>query len=108
MLLDHGWLRLLGGGSEGLPSLAEANALGEPTADGRRPGILVVGFERALEFGPARSKRLRWHARTGMCTRFKVSGRAHLNCHLTHRSPPETSARCLWCGEVRHVREGRS
>lgn len=30
LLIEHGWLRILGGGTTLLPSLAAANALGDP------------------------------------------------------------------------------
>ncbi|MFF5234999.1 hypothetical protein [Dactylosporangium sp. NPDC000521] len=43
MLVDDGWLRVLGGGDEaGLPSLARANGL---PGDGRSPASLVVGHD---------------------------------------------------------------
>ncbi len=44
MLVDHGWVRLLGGGSEGLPDLAAANGLGPPGISGPPPW-LTVGFD---------------------------------------------------------------
>jgi hypothetical protein len=43
LLVDDGWLRVLGGGGDtGLPSLAQANAL---PGDGRPPASLVVGHD---------------------------------------------------------------
>jgi hypothetical protein len=45
LLVDHGWLRLLGSGLEGLPSLAEANGLGGPTERSAPPGHLVIGHD---------------------------------------------------------------
>ncbi len=41
MLADHGWVRLLGGGSEGLPDLAAANGLGPPGGSGPPPWLTV-------------------------------------------------------------------
>jgi len=43
LLIDHGWLRLLGGGTSGLPDLASANGL--PAPDLQPPGHLVVGYD---------------------------------------------------------------
>jgi hypothetical protein len=45
MLVDHGWLRLLGCGLVGLADLAEANGLGEPSPRTTSPGHLVVGYD---------------------------------------------------------------
>ncbi|MET7401257.1 DUF2625 family protein [Dactylosporangium sp. NPDC005572] len=42
VLVDDGWLRVLGGGADGLPSLAEANGL---PGDERPPAALVVGHD---------------------------------------------------------------
>src|SRR5438067_3056212 len=43
LLVDDGWLRVLGGGDHaGLPSLAQANGL---PGDGRPPASLVVGHD---------------------------------------------------------------
>jgi hypothetical protein len=44
MLVDHGWVRLLGGGSEGLPDLAAANGLGPPGTSAPPPW-LTIGFD---------------------------------------------------------------
>lgn len=46
VLIDHGWLRLLGGsGAHGLPSLAQVNHLPvEPSVD-HRPPSLIVGYD---------------------------------------------------------------
>lgn len=44
ILVDHGWLRLLGGGSASLPDLAAVNGLGDPdTAEA--PTFLVVAYD---------------------------------------------------------------
>ncbi len=51
VLLDHGWLRLLGGGGDELMSLAEANGLGEPMC-AERPAALTVAFD-VLVLAPA-------------------------------------------------------
>jgi hypothetical protein len=45
ILVDGGWLRLLGSGLDGLPSLPEANGLGEPGETSSPPGHLVVGYD---------------------------------------------------------------
>jgi hypothetical protein len=42
IVIDHGWLRILGGGHEGLRSLSEANHMPVPTAASTSPGFLVV------------------------------------------------------------------
>jgi hypothetical protein len=44
MLADHGWVRLLGGGSEGRPDLAAANGLGPPGTSAPPPW-LTIGFD---------------------------------------------------------------
>lgn len=41
LVLEHGWLRILGGGGEGLPDLAAANGLGDP-GDGPPPFLVVA------------------------------------------------------------------
>lgn len=43
IVADHGWVRLYGGGSEHLPSIAEANGLRGPVS--APPGALVVGHD---------------------------------------------------------------
>lgn len=43
IVADHGWVRLYGGGSEDMPSIAEANGLGGPGS--APPGALVVGHD---------------------------------------------------------------
>jgi len=43
VLIDHSWLRLLGGGGAGLPSVADANHLGTPTTESEPPRHLEVG-----------------------------------------------------------------
>lgn len=45
LAVQHGWLRILGGGSNGLPSLAEANRLDDPTPDSASPSMLLVAFD---------------------------------------------------------------
>ena len=45
LLADHGWLRVLGGGGEGLPDLAVANELPDPAADLPGPARLVVAYD---------------------------------------------------------------
>lgn len=45
IVIDHGWVRLLGGGSSALPSLATANGLGEPANQQEPPSLLVVGYD---------------------------------------------------------------
>jgi hypothetical protein len=45
-LLDHGWLRLLGGVSDlGLPDLAAASGLGRATAPSQSPPFVVVAYD---------------------------------------------------------------
>lgn len=44
LLADHGWLRLLGGGTANPPDLAAVNGLGQPGASGPPPS-LTVGFD---------------------------------------------------------------
>ena len=44
LLVDHGWLRLLGGGPD-LPDLATASGLGEPTDSSEPPPFLTVGYD---------------------------------------------------------------
>ena len=45
VILDYGWLRILGGGGEGLWSLAAANQLEEPVPETLPPGSLVVALD---------------------------------------------------------------
>jgi hypothetical protein len=45
VLVDHGWLRLLGGGSPGLPSIADANHMSDPTDGTPPPSMLIVAFD---------------------------------------------------------------
>jgi hypothetical protein len=45
IVVDHGWLRILGGGNEGLPDLASANGLDVPGPDAQPPPALVVGYD---------------------------------------------------------------
>ena len=45
VVLDYGWLRILGGGGEGLWSLADANQLEEPVPGRQPPGSLVVAVD---------------------------------------------------------------
>jgi hypothetical protein len=44
MLIDRGWLRMLGAGSTGLPDLATANGLDDPEV-GSAPGVLTVAYD---------------------------------------------------------------
>lgn len=44
LLVDNGWLRILGGGSGELPDLASANSL-PPAAQGSPPPHLVVAYD---------------------------------------------------------------
>lgn len=45
LVVDHGWLRILGGGGGGLPDLAAANGLGAADAAPGPPAFLVVAFD---------------------------------------------------------------
>ncbi len=45
LVVDHGWLRILGGGYGGLPNLAEVNGIGEPGSEDPGVGWLTVGFD---------------------------------------------------------------
>ncbi|MBD8079752.1 DUF2625 family protein [Cellulosimicrobium arenosum] len=45
VLVDGGWLRLLGGGGSGLPDLASVNGLGEPDEFSAAPSVLVVAYD---------------------------------------------------------------
>ena len=45
LVLDHGWLRILGGGSPGLPDLVTVNGLTGPGGVAGSPGWLVVGYD---------------------------------------------------------------
>lgn len=48
VLVDHGWVRVLGGGRAdlGLPSLADANGLaGDPARTAAPPAAMLVGFD---------------------------------------------------------------
>ncbi|MGV8849632.1 MAG: DUF2625 family protein [Propionibacteriaceae bacterium] len=45
LLVDHGWLRLLGGGHGALPSLAEAIGLGDPASAAAPPDYVVLGWD---------------------------------------------------------------
>ena len=45
LAIDHGWVRLLGGGCAGLPSLAEANGLSDPNKVKEPPSHLIIGFD---------------------------------------------------------------
>lgn len=45
LVIDHGWLRILGGGGHGLPDLATANGLGPPETTTGPPPFLVVAFD---------------------------------------------------------------
>jgi hypothetical protein len=43
--VDHGWVKVLGGGAAGLPDLAAINQLPQPSADSVPPALLVVAFD---------------------------------------------------------------
>ena len=45
LLVDHGWFRILGGGSEHLPDLAAMNGLTDPVTPRPSPSVLVVGYD---------------------------------------------------------------
>jgi Protein of unknown function DUF2625 len=45
LLVDHGWLRVLGGGSGDLPDLARASRLGDPATADAPPPWLVVAYD---------------------------------------------------------------
>lgn len=45
ILIDHGWLRLLGGGCDGLPSIAAANGLLDATDADIQPPFLTVAVD---------------------------------------------------------------
>lgn len=55
MIIDHGWLRLLGAGFEELPSIATVNNLPEPNGDAALPALVValdvVGGQYAIDGG---------------------------------------------------------
>jgi hypothetical protein len=50
LLIDHGWLRILGGGGRGLPDLATVNGLGDPANTPGPPPYLTVAFDELLRF----------------------------------------------------------
>ena len=67
LLIDHAWLRVLGGGAAGLPSLAEANGLDEPTSSSTPPRQLevardVVGGRFAINGGAFEGELGGWEA----------------------------------------------
>lgn len=45
ILVDGGWLRLLGGGAPGMPDLATANGLGDPAEGRPQPGAMFVAVD---------------------------------------------------------------
>lgn len=45
LLVDHGWFRLLGGGSPRMLDLASANDLGDPTSSSASPPSLLVAYD---------------------------------------------------------------
>lgn len=45
LVLDHGWIRILGAGAVGIDDLATANALGDPDHRAAPPGHLVIGYD---------------------------------------------------------------
>lgn len=42
VLIDKGWIRILGAGAEGLPGLAAANGLSHPSTSGRLPYRILM------------------------------------------------------------------
>lgn len=44
LVLDHGWLRMLGGGHAGLPDVATMSGVGDPGVD-TPPGFLIVAID---------------------------------------------------------------
>ena len=45
LLIDHGWLRVLGGGGDALPDLATVNDLGDPVQSQGPPSFLAVAYD---------------------------------------------------------------
>lgn len=45
VLIDKGWIRILGAGAEGLPGLAAANGLSHPSTSSEPPPFLLVAFD---------------------------------------------------------------
>lgn len=45
ILADHGWFRIYGGGSPGLPGLASADHMTDPQGAASPPGLLLVGAD---------------------------------------------------------------
>lgn len=45
LILEHGWLRILGAGAPGLEDLATANQLDNPQAASQAPGHLVIAYD---------------------------------------------------------------
>ena len=45
LTVQHGWLRILGGGSQALPSVTDVNRLGEPSSSSTSPPMLLVAFD---------------------------------------------------------------
>ena len=45
MILDNSWLRVLGGGSDGIPDLASANDLGEAHETSSSPASMLVAWD---------------------------------------------------------------
>lgn len=45
LLIDHGWLRVLGGGGDGLPDIAAVNDLADPARTHSPPPFLTVAFD---------------------------------------------------------------
>ena len=45
LVIDHGWLRVLGGGTPDLPDLATASGLGEPGPGSAPPPFVVVALD---------------------------------------------------------------
>jgi hypothetical protein len=45
LLIDHGWMRMLGAGSDGLPGIATASGLDEPTEASAPPPHLIIAYD---------------------------------------------------------------
>ncbi|MEU1205335.1 DUF2625 family protein [Nocardia sp. NPDC005825] len=45
LLIDHGWLRILGGGHAGLPDVATMSGMPDPTTEGEPPGGLIFAID---------------------------------------------------------------
>ncbi|MDQ0769552.1 hypothetical protein QF031_002301 [Pseudarthrobacter defluvii] len=45
LVVDHGWVRILGAGAKGMEDIATANALGDPDHREAPPGHLVIAYD---------------------------------------------------------------